>query len=50
MNWLWTMEMGNVKLGGFVVKDVIGKSKKWIDGLVDRRLYYSFGRKMTMSY
>ena len=44
------MGMENVMLGGFVVKDAIGKCKNLIDDLVELRLYCSFGKKMMRSY
>ena len=44
------MDMEKLRLGGFVVKNMIGKGKKWIDDLVELRLSCNFGKKMMMSY
>ena len=39
-----------MKFGGFVVEDVVGKYKNWIDDLVGLRWCCSFGKKMMMNY
>ena len=44
------MGMEKVKLGEFVGKDVVGKYKNLIDDLFVLRLYYSFGKRMMISY